>query len=57
MQEKRHQNIMGAVARVWCHPDNSNKTMDSDLAMAIVSEIEDMLEKEELLLRDIFGDG
>ncbi|MGI5828478.1 MAG: hypothetical protein ACOX6V_05660 [Patescibacteria group bacterium] len=31
--------IAGAVARGWCHPKNSNKEMDSDLAMAIVKEV------------------
>jgi hypothetical protein len=31
--------IVGAVARGWCTPENSHKTMDSDLAYAIVREV------------------
>ena len=36
--------IMGAVARGWCHRENENKTMDPELAMAIVEEIEKQFE-------------
>ena len=35
--------ILGAVARGWCHPKNENKVMDPDLAIAIASEINDLL--------------
>ena len=38
-----HEQIMGAVARGWCSSANEHKTMDPDLAMAITSEIEDLL--------------
>ena len=31
--------IRGAVARGWCHPKNSHKAMDSDLALAIADEV------------------
>lgn len=31
--------ITGAVARGWCHPDNSHKEMDATLAMAIADEV------------------
>ena len=31
--------IIQAVARGWCHPKNSHKTMDADLAEAIAAEI------------------
>ncbi len=31
--------IFGAVARGWCHKSNEKKTMDIDLASAIVDEI------------------
>ncbi len=31
--------IAGAVARGWCHKANEKKTMDTDLAFAIVDEI------------------
>ena len=44
--KERHEQIMGAVARGWCSPKNENKTMDSDLAMAIVSELEDLLQTD-----------
>jgi hypothetical protein len=38
------ESIIGAVARGWTHPSNSHKTMDVDLAMAIVVEIEKLFE-------------
>jgi len=31
--------ILGAIARAWCHPKNSGKTLDPDLAFAIGAEI------------------
>lgn len=31
--------IMQAVARGWCHPENENKIMDVTLALAITEEI------------------
>jgi len=37
---------MGAVARGWCHDENAHKTMDPDLVMAIVDEVEKMVTKE-----------
>lgn len=37
--------ILGAVARGWCHPKNGKKEMDSDLAKAIADEIE-MLQEQ-----------
>lgn len=33
------EDVMGAVARGWCSDENSSKTMDEDLAMAITDEI------------------
>lgn len=33
------EGLRGAVARGWCHPKNSHKEMDADLAEAIVGEI------------------
>jgi hypothetical protein len=30
---------LGAIARGWCHEKNANKEMDSDLAMAIATEV------------------
>lgn len=37
--EKRKEDIMGAVARGWCHDENAHKTMDEELALAITDEI------------------
>ncbi len=34
------QNLVGAVARGWCHPDTEHLVMDEKLAYAIVEEIE-----------------
>lgn len=31
--------LLGAIARGWCHPKNSGKEVDADLAAAIASEI------------------
>lgn len=37
--------LMGAVARGWCHECNESKEMDVDLAMAIVYEVEKQFKK------------
>ena len=37
------EEILGAVARGWCHPDNEGKTMDESLAVAIAHEIRAIL--------------
>ncbi len=42
-----HGQIMGAVARGWCHKINAHKTMDSDLAMAITSEVETLIRTDD----------
>jgi hypothetical protein len=34
------ESILGAVARGWCYEENANKTMDSDLAVAIAKEVQ-----------------
>lgn len=39
MSETLRQKILGAVARGWCHPKNSHKVMDVDLAEAITWEV------------------
>ena len=33
------EQVIQAVARGWCHPDNSDKVMDVDLAKAIAAEV------------------
>jgi hypothetical protein len=45
-QEKQEQgepvaweSVLGAVARGWCYEENANKTMDSELAVAIAKEV------------------
>jgi hypothetical protein len=38
--------IREAVARGWCHPRNSAKIMDTDLAEAISEEIHELLRVE-----------
>ena len=37
--DKRREEVMQAVARGWCHPENENKTMDVNLVLAITDEI------------------
>lgn len=32
--------LVGTIARGWCHPKNENKVMDPDLVEAIADEIE-----------------
>ncbi len=40
--------ILGAVARGWCSPENENKEMDVVLAEAITNEVELALDKSVL---------
>lgn len=51
MNEKSKEELLGAIARGWCHKKNSSKVMDSDLAVAISEEvvkfIEDLLATKE----------
>jgi len=42
------EQVRGAVARGWCHPSNSHKEMDSDLALAIADEVLAMLTDERI---------
>ena len=46
MSKYTAEEVRGAVARGWCHPSNSHKEMDSDLALAISDEVMDMLTDE-----------
>lgn len=41
-----HEQIAGAVARGWCSEKNSRKTMDNDLIVAIVAEVETLLKTD-----------
>jgi len=33
------EELLGAIARGWCHPKNAGKVMDPDLAVAIAAEV------------------
>ncbi len=41
-----HGQIIGAVGRGWCSPENSGKEMDYDLANAITVEVETLLKTD-----------
>jgi hypothetical protein len=45
MAEEQMAEIRGAVARGWCHPANSSKVMDIDLAEAISQEVYKLIER------------
>lgn len=49
------EDIRGAVARGWCHPENEHKVMDSDLALAIADEVTSLLNSHKLLIRALSG--
>jgi hypothetical protein len=36
------EDVLGAIARGWTHPENARKPMDVELAVAIAKEIQDM---------------
>jgi hypothetical protein len=36
------EDVLGAIARGWTHPENAQKTIDVELAVAIAKEIQDM---------------
>ena len=36
------EDVLGAIARGWAHPENARKPMDVELAVAIAKEIQDM---------------
>ena len=42
----RHEELLGAIARGYCHPENSSKVLDPDLCKSICSEIEALDNKE-----------
>ena len=43
----QREEIAGAVARGWCHPDNAYKVMDEQLALAIIDEVQAALAQKE----------
>jgi len=44
--------LRGAVARGWCHPDRVTIEMDSALAEAIVTQIENLLRKFNIKVKE-----
>ena len=44
--------LMGAIARGWCTPDNAHKEMDADLAIAIAQEVHEYVKKVVLAERE-----
>lgn len=44
----QREEIAGAVARGWCHPDNAYKVMDEKLALAIIDEVLAALAQKEV---------
>jgi hypothetical protein len=42
------EDVVGAVARGWCHPDTEHLVMDDKLALAIVDEVMAILPRDEL---------
>ena len=41
------EQLLEAVARGWCHPENGNKVMDEALAVAIADEVEAAIRSEQ----------
>ena len=39
IEEREWPELLGAVARGWCHDANANKVMDEELATAIAKEV------------------
>ena len=48
------EELLGAVARGWCHKNTEQKTMDVDLAVAIADEVGLALDKIVLSEDDLF---
>lgn len=42
-RELSDEELLGAIARGWCSPENSSKEMDTTLAMAISNEVRAVL--------------
>lgn len=40
------EELLGAIARGWCHKANEHKTMDPDLGVAIAEEVRGLVEAE-----------
>lgn len=40
------EELLGAIARGWCSPENEAKEMDSDLAFAIAKEVRSAIERK-----------
>lgn len=42
-QEEGWEELLGAIARGWCHPKNSKKVLDSDLVLAIAEQVQQFI--------------
>lgn len=51
--EKRFEEILGAVARGWCTPQNETKEMDSTLATAIANEVEKLFAEKDARIKEL----
>jgi hypothetical protein len=40
------KDLLGALARGYCHPKNSHKVLDPNLLSAIAKEVQDILKKK-----------
>lgn len=47
------QELLGAIARGWCSPENERKAMDPALAFAIAEEVKKSLGMSSLTFRDM----
>ena len=47
-QRPSAEDLLGAVARGWCHEKNANKVIDPDLAIAIAAEVSALLRHDEV---------
>jgi hypothetical protein len=51
------EDVLGAIARGWTHPENAQKPMDVQLAVAIAKEIQDMYTTQPAAQRQHVTDG
>jgi hypothetical protein len=51
------EDVLGAIARGWTHPENAQKPMDVQLAVAIAKEIQDMYTTPPAAQRQHLTDG
>ena len=42
-----HDELIGAIARGWCYPENAQKAMDADLVFCIAKEVQKLYTSEQ----------